>query len=529
MYKWFLAWRYLHTKLIAFIGIAAVMLCVAMVLVVLSVMGGFLDTVRARSRGLHSEIVLEGGTLQGFPYYAEFAEYVSRKLPDVVRITTPAIFTYGIFRVPVTTYTKPARVLGVRLDDYVQVNDFKKGLHYERYYPATTKLALQQMPVAGFDASGRMLLPSGLEEANQRWRQSETDHKAIAAFEADPFSKAYFPDIQPVVSSERAYAVGPGEPSYVGPQEYGIIVGTDLLFYRRPDGDFDRDIARGADVALTLMPLSPVGNPIGEPPVRLPLRYVDDSRTGIFEIDSLSVYVDFDMLQHQLAMDPQPLVDGGFTKARANQLLVGLQPGVDLDGAKGRIKAAWREFFLSLGPELTSADERGLAFVEVYTWEDMQRQFIQAVEKEKVLVTFLFGMISLVAVVLVVCIFYMIVEKKTKDIGILKALGASGGGVGAIFVLYAGAVGVLGSLLGLGLGSIFVWNINAIQDFLARLNPQLRMWSPEVYSFDRIPEVVKTGDALMIAVLAIVCTMIGSLIPAYVAARVWPVKALRYE
>ena len=88
---------------------------------------------------------------------------------------------------------------------------------------------------------------------------------------------------------------------------------------------------------------------------------------------------------------------------------------------------------------------------------------------------------------------------------------------------------MLGSLLGLGLGSVFVWNINDIQDFLARLNPQLKMWSPEVYSFDRIPEVVKTGDALMIAVLAIVCTMIGSLIPAYVAARVWPVKALRYE
>jgi lipoprotein-releasing system permease protein len=84
-------------------------------------------------------------------------------------------------------------------------------------------------------------------------------------------------------------------------------------------------------------------------------------------------------------------------------------------------------------------------------------------------------------------------------------------------------------LLGLGLGSVFVWNINAIQDFLARLSPQLKMWSPEVYSFDRIPEVVKTEDALLIAVLAVVCTMIGSMIPAYVAARVWPVKALRYE
>ena len=76
MYKWFLAWRYLNTKLIAFIGIAAVMLCVAMVLVVISVMGGFLDTVRARSKGLNSEILVAGGSLQGFPFYEEFGRYL---------------------------------------------------------------------------------------------------------------------------------------------------------------------------------------------------------------------------------------------------------------------------------------------------------------------------------------------------------------------------------------------------------------------------------------------------------------------
>ena len=108
MYKWFLAWRYLNTKLIAFFGIASVMLCVAMVLVVLSVMGGFLDTIRARSRGLHSEIVLEGGTLQGFPYYEEFQAHVAKELPDVVHISTPVVYTYGVFRVPATTFTKPA-------------------------------------------------------------------------------------------------------------------------------------------------------------------------------------------------------------------------------------------------------------------------------------------------------------------------------------------------------------------------------------------------------------------------------------
>jgi lipoprotein-releasing system permease protein len=306
-------------------------------------------------------------------------------------------------------------------------------------------------------------------------------------------------------------------------------VGCDLLNYRRPDGNFDRSFARGTDMALTLMPLSPSGNPLGEPPIRLPMRYADDVRTGIYEIDSMSVYVDFDLLQKQLAMDAQELTDGQISQPRVSQLLVGLQAGVDLNLAKDQIAEAWGEFSMSALEQLNPVDQDLLGSVQVLTWEDMQRDFIRAVEKEKVLVTLLFSLISLVAVVLVVCIFYMIVEKKTKDIGILKALGASGGGVGTIFILYAGAVGLIGSLLGLGFGSMFVWNINDLQDALASLNPQLRVWSPDIYSFDRIPETVKGLDVFVIAVTAVVGTMVGSLIPAYIAARVWPVQALRYE
>ena len=155
--------------------------------------------------------------------------------------------------------------------------------------------------------------------------------------------------------------------------------------------------------------------------------------------------------------------------------------------------------------------------------------FIAAVEKEKVLETLLFSLISMVAIVLLGCIFYMIVEKKTRDIGVLKSLGASRRGVAGLFIIYAGAIGLVGSILGVWIGSLFVWYINDIQEFLAGLNPQLRMWSPDVYSFDEIPNIVKRADAIWVASVAIVSSMIGSLIPAWIASRVWPVKALRYE
>jgi len=218
MYKWFLAWRYLHTKLIAFFGVAAVMLCVAMVLVVLSVMGGFLDTIRARSRGLHSEIVIESHTLQGFPYYEEFAAHLKRELPDVVRIATPSVYNYTLFRVPSTTYTKPARVLGVVLVDYVKVNDFKQGLTYEKFYPGTTTLGPQPMPVAGYALGGETTLPEPLESANKQWRSSETDPEELSEYDLDPFQHSVYPDVLAVLPGQRVFATRMGPPAYEGPE-----------------------------------------------------------------------------------------------------------------------------------------------------------------------------------------------------------------------------------------------------------------------------------------------------------------------
>ncbi len=530
MYKWFLAARYLRTKLIAWLGVASVMLCSAMVLVVLSVMGGFLDTVRERARGLHSEIILEGGTLQGFPFYDEFGELLKVELPDMVERTTPAIYSYGIFREPRTTWTKPTRVVGVRLDEYVKVNSFRAGLHYERYFPGTTSLGLQGLSVVGTDpATGRFKLPESLARANARWRAAEKDQEAVAAFDADPFLPAPVDRLVSMEVGERVFAADMGEPRFSGPDLPGVIVGCDLLNERRPDGNFNRYLARGAPVALTLMPLTPMGNPFGEPPIKMVLRYVDDSRTGIFEIDSLQTYVDFDILQDRLAMSPQPAVDGGMTSARTNQLLVGLKKGVDINIARDQISEAWERFTMSKVPTVSRVDATNLRLAKAYTWEDLQRSFIAAVEKEKVLVTFLFGLISMVAIVLVGCIFYMIVEKKTRDIGILKSIGASSQGVAGLFILYATVVGLVGSVLGVLLGSEVVWHINEIQDLLASMSPQLRVWSPEIYSFDKIPNAVKTVDAIGVGVVAIVASMIGSLIPARIAARVWPVAALRYE
>ena len=286
------------------------------------------------------------------------------------------------------------------------------------------------------------------------------------------------------------------------------------------------------------MPFSPSGKPLTATGMPSQLfRYVDDSRTGIYDIDSMSVYVDFAGLQKVLQMDAQKLDEdagGGTVPPRTTQIQIKLKPSVAtnkqaVNNARDRLQKMWDEIVARRRGELPFENQRLLSYVQIQTWEEKQARFIQAVEKEKYLVTTLFGVISLVAVFLVGCIFYMIVQQKTRDIGVVKSIGATSFGVAGIFLIYGAAVGIVGGALGSLVGTVFVWYINDVQEVLAWISPQARIWSPEVYSFDRIPNHVNGSDVAVVYIVAILASMLGSVVAAIRAARVWPVEALRYE
>jgi lipoprotein-releasing system permease protein len=121
------------------------------------------------------------------------------------------------------------------------------------------------------------------------------------------------------------------------------------------------------------------------------------------------------------------------------------------------------------------------------------------------------------------------VLQKTRDIGIIKAIGGSSGGVALIFVGYGLAVGVVGSLLGTALGYAFVKHINEVQAFLTSINPTWQVWDRSVYSFDRIPDTVRTVDIVTVVCGAILASTLGSLLAAWRAGTMHPVEALGYE
>ncbi len=540
MYKLFLTLRYLHKRRIAFFAIGAVMLCVAMVLIVLSVMGGWLEQVMQRSRGLLGDIIVDNHTSSGFPLYDEFITEISA-WPEVVK-ATPVIYSYGLFKIG-DTYNGTVRVVGIRLEEIFDVNAFKESLFYEKFYPGTTRFGEQRQPLLGFDPEsdpvatddGEILVRDLPEPFRSALAHAEDVHRTQTGRPLRDSDSV--PDM--VDDSRTHYGRPPipglfaltdmrEPPGYGGEPRPGVIMGRDLVAERQRDGRYERLFPLGEPVRLTMVPISETGN-VDPTPIKLQFRYADDSRTGIYEIDSQHVYIDFTLMQKLLLMDQGEHVEGGVIPARCSQIQIKVADGADTEALSRRMEDLYLSYLSDPAREMRPVDRDLIARVQAVTWQRQQAHIIGPVQKEKALMTILFGIISLVAVALVLCILYMIVLQKTRDIGIIKAIGGSSVGVAAIWVLYGVAVGVVGCALGSVFGVIFVRNINEIQDALIAVNPAFRVWDMQVYSFDRIPSRVAMSDLIGVNVIGVVAATIGSVGAAWRAGRMQPVEALRDE
>lgn len=162
------------------------------------------------------------------------------------------------------------------------------------------------------------------------------------------------------------------------------------------------------------------------------------------------------------------------------------------------------------------------------SWVDMNRNFFSALQIEKNVMTILLALIVLVAAFNIVSTLIMVVMEKTKDIGILRALGATRKSIGKIFVLEGFSVGVFGVVLGTILGLLMAWNLNPISDFLEEATG-LAVFPSDIYYLDRIPTEINFVDVTTIVVLALLASVLAGIYPANRAARLNPVEALRYE
>jgi len=603
MYKLVLCLRYLRRRAIAYFAVLGVALCVAMMLIVVSVMTGFVNKIERAARGLFGDIVLEPYGQAGIPRYDDL---IRRIVEDVDRVeaASPRIYSYGVVRIPgQADYRMLVQIAGIRLPEAVTVTDFEDGLFVqaglaEPTFDPSAELLAERVSahieevraVAARERDGRddANLPEATDDLLDRLANAEgylrrglaNIELAQAKAEALEYLRAAFNEVNStggdftvlednIVELDELLVQAADSPGRYGvlrrarravgftaamtditrlddvikklevetiePWPHRVILGLgiDALSFRTRKGDTVRIVGPGSKITLYVFP---IGRQLSltdlSPNVRR-LTVVDDCTTDVASIDGKTVYLPFDELQRLNDMAEQTSIDGRVAPARCSQIQIKVRSDVTSE-AKLRevceeINAVWRQFKRDYSESYpndvpnvltTSADAR--------TWRERQIDLISMIETQRTLMIVMFGIISLVSVVLVFVIFYMIVVQKTRDIGVLKAIGASSPGVAGIFLAYGAVIGLVGSIIGSTGGYFFVRNINSIQDWLDDwLN--FRVWSRERFMFAEIPNEVDPWTVLVIIVGAIVAGVLGAVVPAIRAARMQPVEALRYE
>lgn len=566
MYILFLTFRYLTRKAIVIFPIMVVSLCVAMMIIVTSIMGGFVERVRQANRELSGDIIISNRDRAGWPYYEQVMEEV-RKLPEVTAVT-PVIYAYGILNVggPFRGNTG-VQVVGIDPAGRAGVSSFHQTLFYQyrapheavedlsAYLPGTGKELAQKATDAftkinddNFELHRAALKLEDESKSSARQIERAYDKASAASLSTERAERTR--DFALKLDPARAFktvrdlsdALIPKAPTLDPPPEaqpkptvanpaprkrQGVIVGADIGLLDKRDrlGNRPRKYSsRFVPVRITVVPITSAGS--FENPRSDDFVVMDDSYSRVYDVDATYVYAPFSTVQKmanmaRIAVDEDEKND---RPARTNEVLVKIKDGNNpaaLAAARVKIQKA-------VQVALAGTNDFYRPILETQTWEEKQAQYIRAVENEKGMLTFILGLMSLVVLVVIFLIFYMIVRDKTKDIGIMKALGASEEGVAGIFMMYGIFIGIVGGLIGMVLGVTFMHHTNEIHEFIYQVTGRI-IWDRSVYLFDRIPDTVNPYEVAIYVISAVIAGWLGAMIPALVAGAQDPIKAVRYE
>jgi lipoprotein-releasing system permease protein len=472
LYKLLLCWRYLLTRYLALVCIISVMLGVATLIVVNSVMAGFSTKLRDRLHALLSDVVIEAGDYDGFHDYDGKMERIRSDpyLKDEVEAMTPTLEIFAMIQfnfrgVPIM---RTVRIIGIQPEGRTAVGGFAEYLQNHRNQPG-----------AAFTLD---------DDARQHYLDT---HRFHGLRMQDLQTKRLGPDGKPLPAPP---------PSRIDDMPEPIVLGFAMAHYRDKNGadHFNpkevTTVELGDEVTITTVS--------GERlrPVNDRLVVCDYFKSEMSEYDGMYVFVPLEYLQHLRTMP-----------GKATSIQLKLKNYDHAPQVVARLKT------------LFANDP---VFVE--TWEDKQGALLSAISVEKGILNILLFMIILVAGFGILAIFSMIVVEKTRDIGIMKALGASNGGVLKIFLSYGLLLGTVGSTIGTIIGVLFTVYINEIEWALAKVTGQT-IFDKTTYYFDKIPTDIQPTSVLLVNVGAIAIAVMFSVLPALRAATLHPVRALRYE
>ncbi|MES2753294.1 MAG: lipoprotein-releasing ABC transporter permease subunit [Pseudomonadota bacterium] len=164
----------------------------------------------------------------------------------------------------------------------------------------------------------------------------------------------------------------------------------------------------------------------------------------------------------------------------------------------------------------------------VTDWRQMNAQLFEALSVERVAMFTVLSIIILVAVFNILSSLIMLVRAKTRDIAILRTMGATRGGLLRIFVTVGTIIGALGTVAGLALGFVFLFYRQAVVNFVQLVTGQ-NLWDPSIRYLTELPSKTDPVEIVAIALMALAFSFLATLYPAFKAANTDPVQVLRYE
>lgn len=457
------------TRYLALACVTSVMLGVATLIVVNSVMSGFSTKLKDRLHGLLSDILVEAVTFDGFSDAEGKMRLIQESsIGDKIAAMTPTMEILGILQIRYHGQFIPrfVRIIGIEPEGRARIGGFKEFLQ----------------------RSDNQLSPSFRLDAKAQERHA-----------------LHYPPVPPLhtipVQANSHDSPPPDPPPSEPRQLVGCIIGYAIAHLRQGKVTADtvekdiRIVHPGDEVIITTISgqkLSPVYDSF---------VVTDYFKSEMSEYDSNYVFVPLEHLQKMRTLE-----------GRVTSIQIKLK---NYNNDARNVVAALEQIF----PE---------SMFKVETWEDKQGPLLAAIAIEKGILNVLLFLIVGVAGFGILAIFAMIVVEKTRDIGILKALGASNFGVMSIFLGYGLLLGIVGAALGTGLGLVLTTNINEIERTLAHWTGQ-DIFPRSVYYFDQIPTVIQPFAIFLINIGAILIAVIFSILPALRAALLHPVRALRYE
>lgn len=463
-YSWFLALRYLLSRWINLIGMVGVAVAVWALIVVISVFSGFIGEIRAGIREATPTLLL-AGLADGTSF--EAVDALLHADDDVVA-TAPRLRHYATYH----PFGRRAR----------QVQTTRSL--------STNPLSFDFVELLGIDAA-RESDTTGF----QGWLANAATSPYAVGDASAPFSVD--PGLVQLWMLRAGHALPPGGLLESPP---GILISR-----RRLES---RALETGQEVAVVSARFAEVGDGTELRKLRRLFAIAGgfDTRHRVFDesIALIPIWELREMLGHgfhdPLAVDI------------ASDVAIRVRDGADLASVAQRLERA------------CSARFGG----KVLTWEQQNSVFLGAVDQERGMMKLILFAVMLVSAFLIYATLNMMVTQKTKDIGILSSMGASPGGILAIFLLTGAVIAVVGCTIGVASGMLSAIYLNDVNDW-TRAEFGIELFPTDLYAIDAIPYQLEAGWILQVVAGALVISLLAAYLPARRSARMEPVRALAYE